>query len=39
MVDGVRDPQARLRTLEVQFVGEALDTFVAWPSVRLKKFK
>lgn len=33
MVDEVRDPQARLPLLtpEVQFVGDALRTFIAWP--------
>jgi len=33
MIDEVRDPHAQVYvpTSEIQFVGEALGTFIAWP--------
>ncbi|KOM47804.1 hypothetical protein LR48_Vigan07g150800 [Vigna angularis] len=38
MIDGPRDPQARVPTSEIQFMGEALGTFIAWPKAMIMPY-
>ena len=40
MIDEVRDPHAQVLvpTSEIQFVGEALGTFIAWPNALIMPY-
>jgi len=40
MIDEVRDPHAQVPvpTSEIQFVGEALGTFMAWPKALIMPY-
>ena len=40
MIDEVRDPHAQVYvpTSEIQFVGEALGTFIAWPKALIMPY-